>query len=708
MEETVTTRKVAMDESIQTKDLTIIETIIPIAPQYSPVAPPIVENESSEMPTVPTSSSVAHEERAVKVQAASHIDDDLPSAKEKTESVNVKNHSIEILAALSTSIERFARSKYSAMLTMDQVEDRIKDIKDEAAILKQIISKKEVEQLKLAEIEEFEKADDLTNEILALQNRKESLEGQTISLAEEYETSRKHFEMLKLDYKLEFTTFVEVLSVNETQLDAESAKIKRINQHKLDIDRSRLKSETERMQIERKHFEEEREALLYDSKVVEDTISSQSGDLENEKFDVDTSILGVQCEIRELEEKLAAKRLEEKNLLEKSSIIDSQIEDIRKKFKRQLDDISDRREKIDLAQKEYSDSEERLLAEQREFDLFSTKVENEYDNAKLLARAVRINCAIIEILTNHIVSESADENHVYSSDLSQQARIEYNQAVSLVEDCKNSKLSKEHCIQKLLSEISYIDSTIPSLETEKKNYASSKRFKEAAVSAKEIKDLLTKKDDITLELEALRLSLEKYDEELKDLENDASRKMELIVASEKDANVDRYNNLYRRCKRLKDVILAIDVEKSKLDGGSCLDSSAFTVALTSKSYLQEELQRIEDDLSAISAKYPNENFSDQTSEMDAIHQEEVMAECQDEDIANSTIEADEIVISHMDTIIQMDTSNTDEIKNLAENYPDDQSSNNNTLRLQAIVSLTFLACIIDYFIYVLLEITLPL
>jgi septal ring factor EnvC (AmiA/AmiB activator) len=100
-------------------------------------------------------------------------------------------------------------------------------------------------------------------------------------------------------------------------------------------------------------FEREEESLNADLSTTEDAIASQlSGELKGKKDDLETSISAVQAEIRELEEKLIARRADEAKLTKELHTVDTRIADVRKKYDRQLHRLHDRRSALDQTRSE--------------------------------------------------------------------------------------------------------------------------------------------------------------------------------------------------------------------------------------------------------------------------------------------------------------------------------------------------------------------
>ena len=519
----------------------------------------------------------------------------------------------------------FQKQKEKAELKCRQITQQIHDI--------------EVEQSILAEKEEFEQADKLSEKLEALQHeyaQNLDIDKQTLQLFKEAESSLKDCR-LELSKKMKETA--QGLGNLIRQQVEELNSMVTVNFKALSEEDSRVSVEEERISIEMQHVGREETTLNEETAVIENAILAQTSDVQKEKEEMDMELMGVTCEVERLEAELALKKQEQKMLEMNLLVAEGKIREVRRKYDRQLQRIADRSMTLRAASEECKQDSD-YIKTQRELFLSEknklTAMESDIANF--------IHCMEKERDLAESLKETFDSVLVNSSSQSptQSSSSENDEGATAL---RNKVIAQETAVEKAIAELEELRSSItslneeavelkekiPVLEVEKKGHASNKRFKEAAGVAKDIKAMVARQEEITGlvadmegQLGPKEHVIEKTREEL------ATVKAEL-TAAERVADLAKFESLLSQMKALRLSVQA--AERAKADSGP--DA---VMALIAVDLLSSELQVLLDQAKEIKQKHDLDDEllpplvdDAQQESIDATDNKDIVEECLDQD-----------------------------------------------------------------------------
>lgn len=397
------------------------------------------------------------------------------------------------------------------------------------------IQQLEQQQNILAECEEFEQAAIISAEIEAIQSlltQKAAEKGRALE-------TLIHVK-LEYDQKRPFVTsafgnsFDSVFAFVAAAKEVDEQSRKKLNDF-VQEENDRLSVEEQRIQMEKSHCEREQATLQSESAVVEEAINSQVGDQLEKKKDLEIQSFATQEEIRRLEEHLALKRAEEADINKQIKQIDSKILEVRKKYERQLARIAERRETLYKAQSECA-YEESIVSENRNkvesivssalesYRILSIQAETKQQEVKLAESFMKDVQLSLEnddhsfsLDFSWYITESEEIYRCFSSGdhLSSSSRDLIDRVSSLENSIRlfekqeeDFRTLKEVAQTRLKSLVEAIDR----LEVEKKGHAANKRFKEAANTAKELKEAGEAKEQVEVEVKSAQEKLDNVEE----------------------------------------------------------------------------------------------------------------------------------------------------------------------------------------------------
>lgn len=400
------------------------------------------------------------------------------------------NYSLTSLSNFNQRIGCIVRRQLDIYLAKKSLRKQLEAAEQSQFMLKIRLTELDLEQSKFAQLEDFERADTISgiidsvkNEIaektalvLHLKENEIELTQQTVVCREEYQSLLDEIVPEMVSQKL------------RQEVDLESSRI--IEERRLAQEETRLKSEEERISLEKKHIDREEEALLEESTLTESAISSQCGAVQVIRNEKSRDLEVLNAEIIELEALLTSK----KNLYQqlKTEIVDMdvKINDVRKKYERQLQRIHDRKEAIDSAKVDCLNDVKLISAERLKFDAESKNIQDTYSKMKSWCIGVDSEIAITELVKQTL----ALDIQICELDDADDLKIEVASAEASLLSAHNSEIELEDQIKRDTSEVAAISARIPILESEKKDHAVAKRFKEAALVAKDIKSLTSKRE----------------------------------------------------------------------------------------------------------------------------------------------------------------------------------------------------------------------
>ena len=274
-------------------------------------------------------------------------------------------------------------------------------------------------------------------------------------------------------------------------------------------DERRLRSEAERIALERSHVMEEEETLREQQMSTETAINTQVSDSVEQKIRLEQNISLVMSDIDELEKQLMLKRECVRNLTTELTMVDENINEVRHKFQRQLQHIEDRKIQVHSIQMSCSTDEQML--EEKWTVLRSSMAEAETARQEQecrcndLKKGIDMVSMVSTVVSTSSLSSSSrlllgsalpdDENSTDGEMLKKYLAEHHEIATELASTMAQHREARQ-TIVKLSSDLATIVESALSHEREKKIHAAAKRFREAAAVAKDEKVCLEQKEEL--------------------------------------------------------------------------------------------------------------------------------------------------------------------------------------------------------------------
>lgn len=484
-----------------------------------------------------------------------NVDSSAP-AHEPVEDSIVPSHLLrdvqKIDDTIRDSIVKIRSSYQTAYASQNYILRQIEDCHNQITGCKEKLACLDLKQANFAKQEEFDEAELITGEIEQV-NKDLQIK---LSLKEKLiEKLHKH----RIDYEAEKSQLIKNFDKSFDGLSIVCEKTMReISLSKVKVDefaeeeRSRIEVEQQRIDLEKSHCDREQHTLDSESGVIEEAIKSQVGDFYAKKETTEVQLFAVQDEIRKLEEVLAQKRLEEAELSKSLKLVDNKIGEVRKKYDRQLHRIQERKDALSRSQRECEMEQEQV---NRTTELLEKTISDAVTVVAEASEMIRWKQTesqasqwIVDDL--HPSCGLSDDANAYtmaplSLDYSWYGTVSDSILCDIVQDNQqhsksdNDRLGDLHqAVEKKELEVAQVKGhvdeihvkhellvtrqktvleTIERCEIAKKLHAANKRFKEAANSAKELKEATDLK--------------EKLDQKIADSQvmiNDAVKQLEMV------------------------------------------------------------------------------------------------------------------------------------------------------------------------------------
>jgi hypothetical protein len=421
----------------------------------------------------------------------------------------------------------------------------------------------DAEQQSLAAEEKFEEADEINGQMDALREETLSMNSQLDMLGQE-----------EKQYELRLSKYSTTLGVQVNQILAQFESIRKAqeeavisaqaeNAKALKDDDRRLCTEEERVAMEKSHIEREESALLEEEQSTESAIASQSGDLLSRREETQNDLDAVGSEIEELERQLQIKRIEQNRLQKELEQMDGRVNEVRKKYDRQLQRIRDRSSAVSLAKAECEVEERQVTAER---EAYLRRVRDADDKVLALQEwcgKLDAEIPIVEMVNMSLQMAGSDRGSESETD-ALKAPTELKCAQSVADAALAAALAEQSAVKQALdaltSELADVDEKLPGLEAEKKAHAAAKRFKEAAVVAKETKALQARKEEIDSDVctkSEMVLGLARRVEECMEKRSQAA---EALRDAKRDSAIVRFQSLLSQMAVLRKAQRAISKE----------------------------------------------------------------------------------------------------------------------------------------------------
>jgi hypothetical protein len=497
--------------------------------------------------------------------------------------------------------------------TQQSILSKIDGIAVHASQTLEKISSLELKQMALANEENFEAADSISNEIELLQKEQESKKSEKIQLLKQLTDLRKEYLVDKAKLVADFMSNLQSLSLACEQTEDYTSKfIIKLEEFSHD-EKSRIAVEQQRVDMEKNHCERERQALLNENQVIEDAIKSQVGDYYVKQEHLATQLTDVRDEIKVLEEQLAAKRAIETDLAKNLKTIELKIQESRKKFDRQIQRINERLDILSKSQHECDAEEELLQSNISKVETMITNANQIIEDSKCLIEKKQkehhlANTIIEDLQTIASVGSSSsgsssgsgisaigldcswDAYDILQSDINENVRSKREQIAEIESSLAkirggltDLKVQREVRLTKHRSLIEQIDQ----LELAKKLHAANKRFKEAAASAKDLKEITEQKESIEKDLQQSSTSIISQEEELEQLESKLQMIQESLREDQKLERLEHVEKLSNRIHSIQRLVKRLEKVEGQLANTSAGIASSSSSAQNVPSLVQE-------------------------------------------------------------------------------------------------------------------------
>lgn len=329
-----------------------------------------------------------------------------------------------------------------------------------------------------------------------------------------------------------------------------------------DLENSRIRGELERIALEKGHFEREEQALTGDSERTEEAIRTQTGDLAEKKEGLESAMDALNEEIRALQEQLALKLAAQLLLSSDLKQVDGKIGEVRKKYDRQLQRISDRQEALQQSKAECLDEESAVLREQALLEAQAADSKTSKQQSSLWACSLAADVEIAEVLLSRLKSSSGGSGDTQiasigateaAADDASSAELKRNQeAILYLLNKKRALITELHAHRdSLICESKRLADLLPVFDAEKKACAAGKRFKEAAAAAKELKEAQTAKEAIDADVERTDGALATASSEIAQLEDQEVVVSNAIRDARRKSDISRFEALILRASEVR-------------------------------------------------------------------------------------------------------------------------------------------------------------
>lgn len=434
-----------------------------------------------------------------------------------------------------------------------------KSMSDEESHIKAILqelSELEIEQQKLAEAEEFDKADSLTTKVDASRVKMQNQMNNLNDLKSTYSRLEDQLTQNKADQCNSVNELRGSLLLGSKREDDDVQKLIHENSVKCKKEKSRLQIEEDRINLELRLVEREEETLTEESKTTNDAIQAQSGDAQSLKVEIDDKLKILAVEIEDLEARLLTKRAEERKCRLELGSVEAKIGDVNRKYERQLQRISDRRTDIIKNKAECMKEAEALLIEKRNYQKDAEVVDNLSELIKdwrdSISNTVEVTNILDKIMHHNAAPDCSPRNDPGGSkDDFQRLYQSFRAADDHFTKCVSEQRNLVNKLTEFTDEINDIDDKLPKFENEKKAHAAAKRFKEAAKTASDIKEITSRREVISNEMNEISEKLPVVEESVSVALTQKETAQLLLKEAQKLEDIRKFNGMLQRMKVLR-------------------------------------------------------------------------------------------------------------------------------------------------------------
>jgi hypothetical protein len=438
-----------------------------------------------------------------------------PSARTEMETApaNTEQRLHQNLAQFKDSAMRFRQQLHEISQGAARVAENKIILSKELIQHKTELQKAEIAQEAASEREDFQQADSLNSVIAGathkIKSNQASLKKQTEEASHlETEKSLLSQQQLTATTRLmdELGTFAESKTVEMTKVSKHSKKMHEQEEQRLATEEERIQLQVRHIELDNKHLEDEQQQT-------DAAISDQSKEISERRTEVEVLKQEVDAAVIELRALLAEKEEEQATYQEQLDEADAHLDNVRRKFERQLNRLNARRVAIKTAEAEI-EAEQQILAQDREvLDAEHSKSAADEAEFKTSIETVQQSLRVGDYLQQALKKREEELKSAQSEILTDQSILsKFEEDTAKAEQNYRLSLDSQEDLQKkaggMRAELSSITEKLPALEQSKKNAVAGRNFKEADRLKKEMTSLQSSKEEFEQQLGGLESEFE--------------------------------------------------------------------------------------------------------------------------------------------------------------------------------------------------------
>ena len=421
-------------------------------------------------------------------------------------------HVHEKLRGLETLIAERAVAARTCVAARRQITDLERLIDETSAA----VAKMEVDQQRLAAEEEYDKAAALNEAIDVMQKEIVQHQGAIAALtstpangacrsSSEQQCAVLEARQLSALEEVRAWMATTAESTDDDDQGAVHQQARAQAQQELAAEERRLRSEADRIALERSHVQEEADALQEHRLATESAITAQVSDATELKQRLQQSLAAVDADIAELERQLALKRDEAKGLAADLVAAEDRIAEVRRKFQRQLQHIEDREAQVRLIQ-DACDADNRALEDKwaalkAHADAVEAAQRSRASRRRRLVAGADAVAVVLAALSGGVTAWGGDVAEGGDGDGAEEGEGEatstsLSEVATTLAAATARHREKVALAAKLAVDLAGAQEAAAALERDKKTHAAAKRFREAATAAKDEKACLERKEEL--------------------------------------------------------------------------------------------------------------------------------------------------------------------------------------------------------------------
>jgi len=263
---------------------------VPPLPTKPPPPPPVLNQEEVSVvniiaPEIISAINVCDTTKQQSISAAEDVDSLLNSSEDQLRVLDLTFQSLDIC-------------QRQAVEKVQQIQNTLKREAEFYESETVRLGELEAEQLRLAAVEEFEQADQLSADMDALRTQLAICAQKMAAVLKEKNTLESTFEQQFSERLRETAVAAQVLMEKKNRLQSESSHGRHESAEVIAIEQAQIAAEQQRLLLEMEQHMREEEAVAADLRITEEAISSQSGELKNKKADTEAALFAVKDEIK--------------------------------------------------------------------------------------------------------------------------------------------------------------------------------------------------------------------------------------------------------------------------------------------------------------------------------------------------------------------------------------------------------------------------